>query len=262
MRIRELLLALGLCASSSGCSFFGQAVRDLSCDALLPMQETPAEYHYKRPADTVLADTASTLASNDKPGGPDYARGFQDGFAACRCAGGIESLPRIAPWPYWAFKFQSPEGQQAIDQWFAGYRDGAASACESRQRQWLSAQAAPVAQRPSKAPRPPAGGLAPEASSPRGANPGGLAPSAAPRPAAAGPQLPPLAQTPPLPDRPALAEAPPLPAAPLMLPPVELSTSAPRALPATPIETEGPDDTAPAVYPVAGEIVAPPEPHR
>lgn len=69
----------------------------------------------------------------------DYGLGFKDGFVDFLDAGGNGSPPPVPPRRYLTFRFQTPEGYQAINDWFAGFRHGAAVAAESGYRQYIIA---------------------------------------------------------------------------------------------------------------------------
>jgi hypothetical protein len=87
----------------------------------------------------------------------DYARGFKDGFQEYVCRGGNGEPPPLPPPDYRALRYQTPEGYHAIEDWFAGYRHGAAAAREGGYRNWVTG--------PSSL-RPPAPELAPAVAAP------------------------------------------------------------------------------------------------
>ena len=68
---------------------------------------------------------------------PHFARGFKDGFADYLDAGGTGEPPPIPPRSYWRDTSESG-GHQAIRDWFAGFRQGAAVARESGYRQFAT----------------------------------------------------------------------------------------------------------------------------
>ncbi len=87
----------------------------------------------------------------------DYVRGFKEGFADYLDAGGTGEPPPVPPRCYWHNDYRTPEGHQAIQDWFAGFRHGAGCAKQSGLRHYavipsslLVAQ--PVAQVPSQGP--------------------------------------------------------------------------------------------------------------
>lgn len=70
---------------------------------------------------------SNTSFSERRELGPDYARGFKQGFYDAANGKGCE-LPAVPPPCYWAPKYQTCEGQQAVQCWYRGYRTGAAVA--------------------------------------------------------------------------------------------------------------------------------------
>jgi hypothetical protein len=151
-RVRWLLLALATCTASPGCSLFVQAARDLCYEAQLKVQDT-VETH----RDRQLADQAYAQTHGDPHKAPDFAHGFKTGYVEYLKAGGTGLPPPLPPRHYWGFKYQSPEGHQAIEQWFAGYRAGALAAKTSGGRELVvvPAHAAPPPPPLTIAPPPP-----------------------------------------------------------------------------------------------------------
>jgi hypothetical protein len=67
----------------------------------------------------------------------DYARGFKNGFADFLYFGRGEPPP-LPPEHYRGLKYQTPQGYRAIEDWFAGYRHGAAAAAQSGKRELVT----------------------------------------------------------------------------------------------------------------------------
>lgn len=145
MRTTLALGILGLCTLSLGCGPITLATRTLVLEPI----------HYCTTADNVmewrrnyqLAEAAwkeaekaadSSAEPPPLPYSPDYAKGFKDGFADYLYAGGTGEPPPLPPRHYWKLGYETPEGHQAIDDWFAGFRHGAAVACASGYRQWVT----------------------------------------------------------------------------------------------------------------------------
>jgi hypothetical protein len=88
-----------------------------------------------------LAEEAWQVFAQANPGhpsSPDYVRGFEDGFADFLYAGGTGEPPPLPPRQYWRITFETPQGHQAIEDWFAGFRFGAAVARESGYREGVT----------------------------------------------------------------------------------------------------------------------------
>lgn len=58
----------------------------------------------------------------------DYERGYKDGFTDYLDFGGCGEPPPVPPRRYWKNAYQTPEGHQAIQDWFAGFRNGVSDA--------------------------------------------------------------------------------------------------------------------------------------
>lgn len=59
-----------------------------------------------------------------------YSKGWRQGYADV-LMGGDGTCPPVPPHCYWSHKFQNCYGEQAIDDWFKGYHDGANSGLAS-----------------------------------------------------------------------------------------------------------------------------------
>ena len=68
----------------------------------------------------------------------DYAQGFKDGFAHYLFRGGNGEPPPLPPRHYRKLSYQTPQGYQAIEDWFAGFRHGASMARQNGYRQWIT----------------------------------------------------------------------------------------------------------------------------
>jgi len=89
----------------------------------------------------------------------DYADGFKAGYADYLYAGGTGEPPPQPPRTYWRIHYETPEGHQAIEDWFAGFRHGASMAQQSGHRQYATI---PSSVRPRDAPDQEAASIAPE----------------------------------------------------------------------------------------------------
>src|SRR5207237_1248141 len=70
------------------------------------------------------------------------AVGFKEGFAEFLYQGGDGEPPPLPPQKYRSIRYQTPEGYQAVEAWFAGYRHGAAEARKSGQRELVTGPSA------------------------------------------------------------------------------------------------------------------------
>jgi hypothetical protein len=67
----------------------------------------------------------------------DYAVGFKQGLADYVERGGSGDAPPVPPPHYWKTRFQTPQGYHAMEDWFAGFRHGAAVAREGGYRNFI-----------------------------------------------------------------------------------------------------------------------------
>jgi hypothetical protein len=89
------------------------------------------------------SSVTETIAWPKRPGtrssrptlSPDFAHGFKDGFADYVYAGGTGEPPPLPPRYYWKTRYETPQGHQAIADWFAGFRLRAELARESGYRE-------------------------------------------------------------------------------------------------------------------------------
>lgn len=68
----------------------------------------------------------------------DEECGFVDGFVDQLIYGGDGNAPPLPPRRYWKIKYQNPEGFRAMEDWFIGYRHGAAAAQASGYREYVT----------------------------------------------------------------------------------------------------------------------------
>src|SRR5262249_54514056 len=101
-----------------------------------------------------LASEAWEQAKHECPDGEpstDYACGFKAGFADYLDAGGTGEPPVVPPYRYRLMGSQTPEGRQAVLDWFAGFRHGSAAA---RASGWRELIVIPVSALPVSSERP------------------------------------------------------------------------------------------------------------
>jgi hypothetical protein len=114
----------------------------------------------------------------------DYENGFVEGFVDYLDAGGNGEPPVVPPFRYRLTRFKTPEGHKATEDWFAGFRHGAAVARASGLRELILVPlSAPIASPPEPQLTAP---LSPDSYR------RGEAPARLPAPKPAGPTLPPI----------------------------------------------------------------------
>jgi hypothetical protein len=135
-------MALAILAGSAGCSSFGGSA---SCSTFLaatarnfteiPIEtcdEKKLEWRNRHRAERAWAEVKRSFEGHCWT--KDYARGFIEGYADYLTNGGNGEPPASPPFRYWLRPYQSPDGLRAIDEWFAGFRHGAAMAQASGAR--------------------------------------------------------------------------------------------------------------------------------
>ncbi len=129
MGVRRFAILLGLVALSSGCGMYSNFARDTAFEVKRCTDET-----FERIRDRKLANTAWSEVEQSAEMGShsaDYARGFKDGYADYLFAGGTGEAQPALPECYWGVRYQTPQGYQAIQDWFGGFRHGVAAAQQS-----------------------------------------------------------------------------------------------------------------------------------
>src|SRR5207253_2989079 len=131
---RALALALfGLSTFGSGCALIEDASRN-ACVSIL----TPVEKRREWSRNYQWAEAAWEQVGGPGTHSDDYAAGFKDGFAEYLFRGGDGEPPLVAPLRYRRYRYQTAEGYATINDWFAGYRHGAAAARSSGAREWIT----------------------------------------------------------------------------------------------------------------------------
>ena len=133
--MNRLSLLIGLSVLATGCSGLENAPHPLVRDHL--QYGVKSNEHRKWSRVRKLADQnwAMHCGTGGVASSPDYAQGFKDGFADQLYYGGPCTAPSVPPKRYWNDHYRSPAGYQAIQQWYAGFREGAYASRISGQRQ-------------------------------------------------------------------------------------------------------------------------------
>lgn len=136
MRIKLVLCVLVMCSISSGCNLIVNSTRNLIFEPARVITECQ-----ERTRNRFLANEAWDEIRKHSPNvdySKDYVKGFKAGFADYLYAGGTGTPPPLPPRHYWTVHYQTPEGFRAIEDWFAGFREGTAVAQQSGLRQELT----------------------------------------------------------------------------------------------------------------------------
>jgi hypothetical protein len=135
MRCRSVLLVLGLVPFVDGCGELplgsGLEIARYSSRNLYEAPVDARDDCMERAHDRHLGEKAFEEVCKANPNqtySVHYRRGFVDGFADYLYAGGTGEPPVMPPWRYRRSTYETPEGTQAIQDWFAGFRAGAQTA--------------------------------------------------------------------------------------------------------------------------------------
>jgi hypothetical protein len=132
MRVTQAAFVIGLCTLGAGCDICKYSKRNLL--------EAPVDVRDNvliNCRDHQLAEAAWEEVQHTEPAhaySVHYARGFKDGFADYVYAGGAATAPVMPPRRYRKAVYETPEGHQAIEDWFAGFHRGALAAQASGYR--------------------------------------------------------------------------------------------------------------------------------
>lgn len=134
VRVKQSLFMLASCACLTGCGIIGNATHNV----LTEIHQTE-EDHQEHKRDRELADKAwaEWPCSRDEAGSEAFGDGFREGYADYLFAGGDGEPPAMPPRKYWRVSYETPDGRQATEDWFAGFRTGAVEARRSGLRQFV-----------------------------------------------------------------------------------------------------------------------------
>jgi hypothetical protein len=176
MRPQALLIAVALSAGSAGCGTFWQdTVRNVAQAPIRECDEVQIHCRCKRLAREAWREVR--LSAPGHPYSPEYGDGFIEGYAEFLEIGGHGEPPAVPPFRFRLKRYQTPQGYRAVEDWFAGYRDGARTARESGLRELfvVPLSAPPINaldERPPVPPPPPTADHPPELPPPRRIEPG------------------------------------------------------------------------------------------
>jgi hypothetical protein len=140
LRSSTVLGVVALSLSLSGCALFQDAV----CLTTYRVHECVADCceSSRNRKWAKLAWRNVQCANPEAAYSKDYEAGFEDGFAHFLYRGGNGEPPPLPPRHYRKITYQTPQGYRAIENWFEGYRHGAAVARGSGYRQFVTGPSA------------------------------------------------------------------------------------------------------------------------
>lgn len=134
MRVRIALLLVLLSIPSPGC-LLHEATCVVANKTFGSLDDCKERWRNQKWAKEAWKGVVRTV---EKPFSNDYADGFKTGFADYVYWGGTGELPPLAPRRYRKLRYQTPEGYHAVEEWFAGYRHGAAESRNGEYRRWVT----------------------------------------------------------------------------------------------------------------------------
>ncbi len=140
------LLACTAAAGLGGCSWAPYLARNVGNEPLEAVEKTVFAGETRRLANQAWVHT---LATAETPYSPAYADGFKRGFADQVRRNGPCEPPTYPPCRYRYPILRSPEQQQEITDWYAGFRHGAQVAS---QEGWRQGVVVPMSRPPLPAP--------------------------------------------------------------------------------------------------------------
>jgi hypothetical protein len=132
MNRRHLVWILGLVACCQGCSTWWSVGRTAIVQPACfpaPVDRLHSYFVYHH-----LAKRSFAKYQADHKGEPisrDFAKGYVDGFTRLIEKGGPGNPPAVPPRCYWRVNNRTPDGHDAAQEWFTGFRVGTAAAMET-----------------------------------------------------------------------------------------------------------------------------------
>ena len=166
MRVRRssMLLAAGLLTvvAQTGCEPARALTSNLILDPLKWDRYTDGVGRHVRDASLAEEAWEEVCARDGEIYSRHYRRGFLEGFRDFLNMGGTGDPPTLPPRSYWRIYYQTPEGHDAIQDWFDGFRHGSSVAKASGIRDFVTVPVSSVPPKDTQTevsdepPRPPA----------------------------------------------------------------------------------------------------------
>jgi len=127
MRAKRIVFALVLCTLATGCNIYKYSVYNMFTASVSTANEACNLTQNCLAAEEAWKEE-KTKACPEANYSHDYAHGFKDGYADFLDYGGSGLPPATLPILYRTTCYQTPEGHRAIEDYYAGFAHGAASA--------------------------------------------------------------------------------------------------------------------------------------
>lgn len=129
---------------SPGCTLFTDGVHRLSAECHENLDRVLERHRSRQWAEAAWVQYCAKHPDLDYS--RHFARGFKEGFAEQVYGGGNTEPPLVPPPSYRRHRYQTPDGYRAIEEWFAGYRQGAVMAQEGNYHRWVTGPSSLAAQ--------------------------------------------------------------------------------------------------------------------
>lgn len=136
MRWKLVALILGPCLCNTGCSMYAAIAKNSVEVPTIVTDECLIEQRSKVQACAAWREVVAK--SGDEHFSAAYQDGFTEGYADYLIHGGKGEPPPVPPYRYLLIHDQNPQGREKQEQWFAGWRHGAALAIRSGQREYIT----------------------------------------------------------------------------------------------------------------------------
>lgn len=135
MRWNAVLIVIGMNITSSGCGIIEYtAINSVALPARC-VNQCRAKYREREAADHAWKQIEHACPEGQYSA--DYAKGFKRGFAQYLDANGDGQPPGAPPLCYRCLDGETPAGNQAVRDWYAGYSHGMRVAQETGIRSWI-----------------------------------------------------------------------------------------------------------------------------
>jgi hypothetical protein len=134
MKVPSTIFILALAGLCPGC-LIHQATEVVVSRTFGCLEETKERKQYRKLAEEVWNEVG--VNPDAGPFSSDHAEGFKDGFADYLFDGGCGEPPLLPPHRYRKLRYRTPEGYRAAEEWFEGFRHGAAAAQEGGYRRYV-----------------------------------------------------------------------------------------------------------------------------
>jgi hypothetical protein len=135
MRWPVTLFALGL-IPLAGCHLANMAAHNAWNEPVEYLDQQALNARLKGDARKALRDVQDRLGP--RAFGDDFGDGFIDGYVDYLEHGGQSLPPAVPPLKYRRSRFMNPDGHARIHEYFAGFQQGADTACHSGERSYLT----------------------------------------------------------------------------------------------------------------------------